>query len=85
MSWVGSLVLNIYFSVLCVLPPAGDLPLPVVRLLSSMRSCDRKLVNVEDAGPGFTLPENMGDLGPAMTVLDLRNSNLIGTVAAVIL
>ena len=30
------------------------------------------------AGPGFTLPANIGDLDPAIAVLNLYNCNLTG-------
>ena len=33
---------------------------------------------VDRADPGFTLPANIGDLGPAITVLNLSDCNLIG-------
>ena len=33
---------------------------------------------LEKAGPGFTLPANIGDLDPAVTVLDLSYCNLTG-------
>ena len=59
--------------------PAGELPLPVVRLLASMR-CVGKVVSMKRAGPGFTLPANIGDLDPAVTKLSLRECNLIGAL-----
>ena len=58
---------------------AGDLPLPVVRLLSFMRHRG-KFVDMRRAGPGFTLPVNIGDLGPGITELDLGECNLIGAL-----
>jgi len=58
---------------------AGDLPLPVVRLLSFMRR-KGKFVDMRRAGPGFTLPANIGDLGPGITELDLGECNLIGAL-----
>ena len=64
-------------SIPCLLPPAGDLPLPVVRLFCSMR-CDEKEINLQAAGPGFTLPDNIGDLDPVITDIDLSECNLIG-------
>ena len=54
-------------------------------MLSSMRlkiECDRKpfdgILYINNAGPGFTLPANIGDLSPAITVLNLSDCNLIG-------
>ena len=58
---------------------SGVLPLSVVSLISSMRcSRDCEGVCVEEAGPGFTLPANIGDLDPAITRLDLGHCNLTG-------
>ena len=62
--------------------PTGDLSLPVVRLLSFMRR-KGKFLNLRDAGPGFTLPANIGDLDPDIRELDLRECNLIGAVCFV--
>ena len=62
-----------------MLPPAGDLPLPVIALFCSIQR-DENSFNLRDAGPGFTLPANIGDLDPAITELDLRGCNLTGTV-----
>ena len=60
---------------------AGDLPLPVVHLLSSMkRIYILKIVDLANAGRGFTLPANMGELDPAITELDLRGCNLTGAL-----
>ena len=56
---------------------AGELPLPVVRLLSSMRH-NGKSVDRKGAGLGFTLPANIGDLDPDITELNLSGCNLIG-------
>jgi len=63
---------------------AGDLPLPVVRLLSSMRY-QVNFLDLIESGPGFTLPANIGDLDPDITELHLRDCNLIGTVYFVVL
>ena len=57
--------------------PAGDLPLPVLRLLSSMRH-NGKSVDLKGAGPAFTLPANIGDMDPAIKELDLGECNLTG-------
>jgi hypothetical protein len=57
----------------------GNLQVPVVRLLYAMR-CDAKPIYLRDAGPGFTLPANIGDLGPGITELDLGECNLIGAL-----
>ena len=59
--------------------PTGDLSLPVVRLLSFMRR-KGKFLNLRDAGPGFTLPANIGDLDPDIRELDLRECNLTGVL-----
>ena len=56
----------------CLLAFAGDLPLPVILMLSS-RGC-----NLKGAGPGFTLPVEIGDLDPGITKLNLRWFNLTG-------
>jgi hypothetical protein len=69
--------------ILCCLPAAaGELPLPFVRLLSTMRVIQQTdssfFANLEDAGPGFTLPANIGDLDTTVTVLDLSYCNLTG-------
>ena len=57
---------------------AGVLHLPVVRLFSS---CNGRLgLDVIKAGPGFSLPANIGDLDPAITDLNLSNCNLIGNI-----
>ena len=60
--------------------PAGELPLPVIRLLSSMGRNGRMGIRMKRAGPGFTLPANIGDLGQDIVVLDLRWCKLIGAV-----
>ena len=52
----------------------GELPLPVVRLLSRLRTS----VHLKESGLGFTLPANIGDLGPGITILSLSNCNLKG-------
>ena len=49
----------------------------MVGLLSSLRFYDN-IVEMDDAGPGFTLPENIGDLDPAVEELDLSSFNLTG-------
>ena len=59
--------------------PAGELPLPVVCLLTFMQ-CMGKYVDITRAGPGFTLPANIGDLGQDITVLVLQECNLIGAI-----
>ena len=50
------------------------MPLPVVRLFSN-KMCR---IDLQDAGPGFTLPANIGDLGPEITQLNLSQCNLTG-------
>ena len=56
----------------------GELPLPVVNLLSSMRSSDGKNFELKESGPGFILPADIGDLGPGITILNLSDGNLKG-------
>ena len=49
-------------------------------MLSSMK-CNFKRPNLKDAGPGFTLPVNIGgldELDPAIRKLDLSMCNLTG-------
>ena len=58
--------------------PTGDLPLPVVRLLSFMR-LHGMFPDLAQTSPGFTLPANIGDLDPAITELVLRRCNLTGS------
>jgi hypothetical protein len=61
------------------------LPLPVMRLLSSLK-CEAKKnwghgfkIDLIVAGPaGFTLPCNIGDLSPAITTLELSSCHLTG-------
>ena len=55
--------------------PAGELPLSVVRLFCKA-TFQRELD--QEAGLGFTLPADIGDLDPGITALDLRGRNLIG-------
>ena len=62
-----------------MIAPAGELPLQMVRLLTSLR-CEKKGYDLRRAGPGFTLPANIGDFGPDNTELDLGGWNLIGPV-----
>ena len=50
----------------------------MVRLLCLMRNDEDWIVSLYKAGPGFTLPADIGDLDPAITELDLTYSNLIG-------
>ena len=59
---------------------AGDLPLSVVCLLSSMRQRGGKIIDLKESGPGFTLPNNIGDLGPDITELSLSNCSLTGAL-----
>ena len=69
-------------------PSAGELPLSVVHRFSALRctqegrgigqSGDPRILDLEAAGPGFTLPANIGDLDPAIRALILSNCNLIG-------
>jgi|LauGreSBDMM110SN_4_FD.fasta_scaffold180835_1 hypothetical protein len=37
-------------------------------------------VDLNLAGPGFLLPDNIGDLDPAITELDLSSCNLAGRI-----
>ena len=60
-----------------LVPPAGDLPPAVVLLFSTVRSRVGGRLLLKDAGPGFTLPPNIGDLGQAITRLDLSAYELI--------
>ena len=57
---------------------SGDLPIPVVLLLSLMCSQRKSGVKMKKSGPGFTLPPNIGDLGPSITILNLAGCNLRG-------
>ena len=43
-----------------------------------MRNRDANSVDLNAAGPGFTLPADIGDLDPAITAMDLSNCNLKG-------
>ena len=61
-----------------LVPSAGDLPPAVVLLFSAVRSRVGGCLLLKDAGPGFTLPADIGDLGPAITRLDLSGYELIG-------
>ena len=68
----------------------GELPLPVVHLLADMRlidldefgnvphDYDMAEIRMGDAGPGFTLPADIGDLDPAINELDLKYLGLTG-------
>ena len=57
--------------------PKGELPLPVLRLVSSMR-CNGGKVDLEGAGPGFTRPPDMYPAG--VIELNLERCNLIGVI-----
>ena len=46
-------------------------------LLAAPRTNDQKL-GLEDAGSDFVLPDNIGDLNPAIISLNLRRCVLIG-------
>ena len=61
-------------------PCAGPLALPVVRLLCLMRNDDDddRIVSLHTAGPGFTLPADIGDWDTAITRMDLSSCFLIG-------
>ena len=73
---------------------AGMLPLPVVRLFSDLgvryKSSKVSLkdalcfeflgVDLEDAGSGFMLPTNIGDLGLDLSKLNLSQCNLTGKI-----
>ena len=52
----------------------------MVRLLCLMRNDDDddRIVSLHTAGPGFTLPADIGDLDPAITELNLSECNLTG-------
>ena len=52
----------------------GELPLVVVRMLS-LEQC-----NFDNAGLGFSLPENIGDLDSAITNLNLGHCKLTGSL-----
>ena len=58
---------------------AGDLPVPVVQLVSGMNIAGR-FAYLGDSGPGFTLPATLGALDPTVTTLNLSWCNLIGKV-----
>ena len=60
----------------------GELPLPVVELIASMR-CNGKDVDMEKAGPGFTLPADIGDLDLSISDLILYGCNLTGEPSSV--
>ena len=57
----------------------GDLPLQVLRLLTSMRR-NGDFIDLAKAGPGLTLPVNIGNLDSSITKLDLRECNLAGAL-----
>jgi len=63
---------------------SGELCLPVIEFISKLR--DRKInvafyYNEQPAAPrGFTLPANIGDLDPEMTVLDLSSCCITGEI-----
>ena len=59
---------------------AGELPLAVVRLFSHLSWS----VIITDDGPGFTLPVNIGDLGPAITHLNIGHCYLRGATSIII-
>ena len=61
----------------CSCIPAGELSLPVVHLHASPR-LKRAMFGLEVAGPGFTLPANIGDLNPAVATSDLSQCTLSG-------
>ena len=50
----------------------------MVRLLCLMRNDEDWIVSLYKAGPGFTLPADIGDLDPAIIRLDLSDCNLKG-------
>ena len=64
----------------------GDLPIAVIELISNMRSLDHTVSftyatdrpDDDVAGPGFTLPENLGELDPTITNLNLWKCCVIG-------
>ena len=56
----------------------GELAVSLLCLISKATSCHADQNLQQGAGAGFTLPANIGDLDPAITVLDLRGRNLIG-------
>ena len=56
----------------------GPLALPVVRLLCLLRNNEASHLDLCGAGPGFTLPADIGDLDPAITELELSECNLTG-------
>ena len=62
--------------------PVGELPLPVLRLLSRLGSTSIRLL--KDAGPGFTLPVNIGNLGSDITELNLARWSLTGNFLRVL-
>ena len=63
---------------------AGVLPPSVVCLFSSFRPQSGTIrhpslsLELENSGPGFTIPVNIGDLGPAIAEMNLSRCNLIG-------
>ena len=58
----------------------GELPVSALRLISEKRTTSYHPDQIlqQRAGPGFTLPANIGDLDPSITLLDLRRLNLKG-------
>ena len=50
----------------------------MVRLLCLMCNSDDRIVSLYKAGPGFTLPDDIGDLDPTITELNLSECNLTG-------
>ena len=64
---------------------AGELPIGVVRVFCMLRHCgDRQKtqskLDLTHAGPGFTLPTNIGDLDAAIYHLNLSRCQLTGAV-----
>lgn len=56
------------------------IPLGVVVVLATKCSAGFREVYLGAAGPGFTLPEDIGDLSPAIRELKLPRCNLTGRV-----
>ena len=68
------------------LKSSGELSLGVIRLIATIRST-KTTENVSfqckknPAGLGFTLPQNLGDLDPAILDLDLSDCCLMGELS----
>jgi hypothetical protein len=61
----------------------GELPLSFICLIAPMRAENTRSVGL-GGNTGFTLPQNMGELGDDITKLDLSSCSLAGNVIVVL-